>query len=109
MDEYVNKATEHKHEKQELLNKIETLKQKIGKIDGQLPLWKEYLDTDISPQAEADNIEDIPPNIADNTIKIEYDAEQELDAATAADDGNSSVENCFGKCWNLFIMPISCK
>ena len=69
----------------------------------QLRLSKENLDTYVSPQDEADKIKDIPPNIADNTInnnleEIEGDVEQEkLGVAAAADGGNSSVENHYGK------------
>ena len=61
------------------------------------------LDTYVSPQVEADNIKDIPPNIAGNTINnnlegIEYDAEQEeLGVAAAANSGNVSVENHYRK------------
>ena len=109
MDAFVKEATEYKREKQELLNEIETLKQKIGELDGQLRLSRENLDTDVSPQAEADNIEDIPPNVAGNAVNnninnnnlegIEYDAEQEElgAAAAAADGGSGSVENHYGK------------
>ena len=81
MDAFVKEATEHKCERLELLNEIEMLKLKIGKLD-QLRLLKKNLDTYVSPQAETDNIKDIPPNIAGNTINknlegIEDDAELE--------------------------------
>ena len=101
MNVFIKEATEHKHEKQELLNRMETLKQKIGKFDDQLRLLKENFDSYVSPQAEADNIEDIPSNIVHSTVNnnlegIEYDAEQELSVAAA--DGNSdSVENHYRK------------
>ena len=89
MNAFVKEVTEHKHEKQELLSKMETLKQKIGKLDYQLRILKENLYTYISPQAEADNIEDIPPNIAGNAVtnaleRIVYDAEQEEHGAVEA-------------------------
>ena len=62
---------------------------------------KENLDTYVSLQAEADNIEDVPSNIAGNTVNnnlegIEYNVEQELGEA-AANGGNGSVENHYGK------------
>ena len=73
----------------------QTLKQKIGKLDDQLRLSKKNHNTDVSPQAETDNIKDIPPKIAGNAMNnnlegSEYDVEQELGAA-AANGGNSSV------------------
>ena len=82
MNAFVKDATEHKHEKKELLNETETQKEKIGQIDGHLRLLKENLDSHISPQAEADNMEDIPLNIAGNVVinnleRTEYDAELE--------------------------------
>ena len=103
MDAFVKEATEHECKKQELLNKMEILKQKIGELDDQLRLLKENLDTYVSPQAEADNIEDVAPNIAGNTINnnfegIEYDEEQEELGITAAANGaNGSVQNHYGK------------
>ena len=96
MDVFVKEATEHKCEKQELLNKMEMLNQKISEFD-QLRLLKENLDTYVSLQTEADNIKNIPPNIVGNAInnnleEIEYAEQEELGtAATNAD--NSSVEN----------------
>ena len=35
MDVFIKEAAEHRHEKQELLNMIEKLKQKSGKLDDQ--------------------------------------------------------------------------
>ena len=60
MDAFVEETTEHKCEKQELLNEMEMLRQKICKLDDQLRLSKENLDTYISAQAEADDIKNIP-------------------------------------------------
>ena len=76
---FIKEASEHECEKQELLNEMEMLKQKIGKLDDQLRLLKENFDTYVNPQAEADNIKEIPPNVAGNAINsnlegIEYDA-----------------------------------
>ena len=68
MDTFVKEAIEHKYRKQEQLNEMEMLKQKIGEIDDQLRLLTENFDSYISPQAEADNIKDILPNIAGNAI-----------------------------------------
>ena len=81
-----------KTEKQSCLTNIETLKQKIGKLDDQLRLSKENLDTYVSPQAEDNNINDIPPNISGNTInknyeRIEYDAEEKELGTVAANSG----------------------
>ena len=82
---------------------MEMLKQKISELDEQLRLSKENLDTYVSLQAEADNIKDIPPKIAGNTINnnlegIEYDVEQEeLDSIAAANGDNGSVKNHYGK------------
>ena len=95
----VKEATEHECEKQELLNEMKMLNQKIDELD-QLRLSKENFDIYISPQAEADNIMDIPPNAINNNLEgIEYDVEQEeLGAAVAAaNGGNGSVENHYGK------------
>ena len=97
MDALVKEATEHKHEKQELLNKMEM----IGGLDDQLRLSKENFNTYVNLQAEADNIKNILPNIVGNAInnnleRIAYDAEQELGTA-AADGGNGSVHNHYGK------------
>ena len=83
MDAFVKEATGHKCEKQELLNEMELLTQKLGELDDQLRLLKKKLDTYISPQAEADSIKDIPLNIADNAInnnleRIEYDVDQHI-------------------------------
>ena len=78
------------------------LKQKIGELDHQLRLSKENLDTYISSHVEVDNIKDILPKIAGDTINndlegIEYDAEQEELGAAAANGGNGFVENHYGK------------
>lgn len=108
MDAFVKEATEHKREKQELLNEIDTLKQKIEELNSQPRLSKENLDSDASPQGEANSIEDITPNVAGNTVnnninnnleETEYDADQEElgVAAAAADGGSGSVENHYGK------------
>ena len=81
MDAFIKEATEHKPEKQELLNEMGT--KKIGEFDDQLRLSKKNLHTYVSPQAEADNIEDIPPNVASNAVNNleEIDVEQELGTA----------------------------
>ena len=47
MDAFVKKATKHEREKQELLNKIKMLKQKIYELDEQLRLSKENVDMSV--------------------------------------------------------------
>ena len=85
MDVFIKKATEQKREKQELLNEMETLKQKIDKLDGQLRLLKENLDTYVRPQAEADNIVDIPSNVVDNAVNNNLEGiEEELGMVVVA-------------------------
>ena len=102
MDAFIKEAIEHECEKQELLNEMEMLNQKIDELDEQLRLSKENLVTYDSPQAEADNIKDIPSNIAGNTMNnylegIEYYVEQEVGVTAAANGGKDSVENHYGK------------
>ena len=70
--------------------------------DSPIEVSKKNLDTYVSFLAEADNIKDIPPNIAGNAINsnlegIEYDAEQEELGAAAVNSGNGSVENHYEK------------
>ena len=64
-------------------------------------ILKGNLDTYVSPQLEVDNTENSQSNIAGSEINnnlegIEYDVEQE-ELGAAANGGNSSVENHYGK------------